>query len=319
MDRAAVATPAAAERRRRPNVHVRPVCATIGGSSLSRSCSSRLPPTPRTSGSTTHASRSPERTGTITQYVDGICRSLGGEVIERVDARRQRRELHRRSSPRRSARDREEHGGRSRAARSACATRRRRQRQRRSAARLARRRRTSSRTSRSRIIRRGDRRAAAFASRSSRDHAKGARLRSESGREAERSVAARSERFRGRGARCARTRSSICSISTPTGMLAGPNVQIVDTDAPSHAARRRRRSRCSSTAASRSSKRSTPTSTSTAAQRYMQSLGYTGARRIVGYSIPVDPHALARRRQFALRRQHHSGPGQALLRRRRNR
>jgi hypothetical protein len=27
-------------------------------------------------------------------------------------------------------------------------------------------------------------------------------------------------------------------------------------------------------------------------QRYMQALGYNGARRIAGYALPVDPHAL---------------------------
>ena len=75
-----------------------------------------------------------------------------------------------------------------------------------------------------------------------------------------------------------------------TGPLAGPNVQIVDTDSP----------------------RTIPADASQPlmfdrsqdqfeevnayfhidrSQRYLQSLGYTGSRRIVGYSIPVDPHA----------------------------
>jgi len=76
-----------------------------------------------------------------------------------------------------------------------------------------------------------------------------------------------------------------------TGMLAGPNVQIVDTDAPN-------------TPHADSSQpllfdRSQPQFEEVnvyfqidRSQRYMQSLGYTGPRRIVGYAIPVDPHAL---------------------------
>ena len=78
----------------------------------------------------------------------------------------------------------------------------------------------------------------------------------------------------------------------PTGMLAGPNVQIVDTDAPStpHA----------DASQPLLFDRSQPQFEEVnvyfqidRSQRYMQSLGYTGARRIVGYAIPVDPHSLS--------------------------
>jgi subtilisin-like proprotein convertase family protein len=78
----------------------------------------------------------------------------------------------------------------------------------------------------------------------------------------------------------------------PTGMLAGPNVQIVDTDAPNtlHA----------DASQSLLFDRSQPQFEEVnvyfhidRSQRYMQSLGYTGARRIVGYAIPVDPHSLS--------------------------
>jgi len=78
----------------------------------------------------------------------------------------------------------------------------------------------------------------------------------------------------------------------PTGMLAGPNVQIIDTDAPTtpHA----------DASQSLLFDRSQPQFEEVnvyfhidRSQRYMQSLGYTGARRIVGYAIPVDPHALS--------------------------
>jgi subtilisin-like proprotein convertase family protein len=78
----------------------------------------------------------------------------------------------------------------------------------------------------------------------------------------------------------------------PSGILAGPNVQIVDTDAPftTHA----------DTAQPLLFDRSQPQFEEVnvyfhidRSQRYMQSLGYTGARRIDGYSIPVDPHALS--------------------------
>ena len=78
----------------------------------------------------------------------------------------------------------------------------------------------------------------------------------------------------------------------PTGMLAGPNVQIVDSDAPTttHA----------DAALPLLFDRSQPQFEEVnvyfhidRSQRYMQSLGYTGARRIDGYAIPVDPHALS--------------------------
>ncbi len=78
----------------------------------------------------------------------------------------------------------------------------------------------------------------------------------------------------------------------PTGMLTGPNVQIVDTDAPStiHA----------DASQSLLFDRSQPQFEEVNAyfhldrsQRYLQSLGYTGSRRIVAYSIPVDPHSLS--------------------------
>ncbi|HEX3577008.1 MAG TPA: proprotein convertase P-domain-containing protein, partial [Thermoanaerobaculia bacterium] len=77
----------------------------------------------------------------------------------------------------------------------------------------------------------------------------------------------------------------------PTGMLTGPNVQIADSDPPStlHA----------DAAQPLLFDRSQPQFEEVnvyfqidRSQRYMQSLGYTGARRIVGYAIPVDPHAL---------------------------
>ncbi len=78
----------------------------------------------------------------------------------------------------------------------------------------------------------------------------------------------------------------------PTGMLIGPNVQIVDTDSPAtpHA----------DAAQPLLFDRSQPQFEEVnvyfhidRGQRYMQSLGYTGARRVVGYSIPVDPHSLS--------------------------
>jgi subtilisin-like proprotein convertase family protein len=78
----------------------------------------------------------------------------------------------------------------------------------------------------------------------------------------------------------------------PTGMLIGPNVQIVDTDSPTtpHA----------DASQPLLFDRSQPQFEEVnvyfhidRSQRYMQSLGYTGARRVVGYSIPVDPHSLS--------------------------
>ncbi|HXH41639.1 MAG TPA: proprotein convertase P-domain-containing protein, partial [Thermoanaerobaculia bacterium] len=77
----------------------------------------------------------------------------------------------------------------------------------------------------------------------------------------------------------------------PTGVLAGPNVRIVDEDAPAtpHA----------DASQPLLFDRSQPQFEEVNAyfhidrsQRYLQSLGYTGARRLVGYAIPVDPHAL---------------------------
>mgnify|MGYP001791550883 CR=1 FL=1 len=78
----------------------------------------------------------------------------------------------------------------------------------------------------------------------------------------------------------------------PTGMLAGPNVQIVDTDAPTtpHA----------DPSQPLLFDRSQPQFEEVnvyfqidRSQRYMQSLGYTGARRVVAYALPVDPHSLS--------------------------
>jgi len=78
----------------------------------------------------------------------------------------------------------------------------------------------------------------------------------------------------------------------PTGMLIGPNVQIVDTDAPStpHA----------DASQPLLFDRSQPQFEEVnvyfqidRSQRYMQSLGYNGVRRIVAYAIPVDPHSLS--------------------------
>ena len=75
-----------------------------------------------------------------------------------------------------------------------------------------------------------------------------------------------------------------------SGPLVGPNVQIVDTDAPftAHA----------DASQSLLFDRSQPQFEEVNAYfhidrslRYLQSLGYTGARRIIGYSLPVDPHA----------------------------
>ena len=90
----------------------------------------------------------------------------------------------------------------------------------------------------------------------------------------------------------------------PTGMLAGPNVQIVDTDAPitPHA----------DASQPLLFDRSQPQFEEVnvyfqidRSQRYMQSLGYTGARRIVGVRDSGRSACAVRRRQFALRRQQH--------------
>ncbi|PYQ48507.1 MAG: hypothetical protein DMF59_15795 [Acidobacteria bacterium] len=75
-----------------------------------------------------------------------------------------------------------------------------------------------------------------------------------------------------------------------SGPLAGPNVQIVDTQLP--------RTAHADASQSLMFDRSQPQFEEVntyfhidRSQRYLQSLGYTGARRIVGYAIPVDPHA----------------------------
>lgn len=78
----------------------------------------------------------------------------------------------------------------------------------------------------------------------------------------------------------------------PAGMLAGPNVQIVDSDTPHtpHA----------DASQSLMFERSQPQFEEVNAyyhidksQRYLQSLGYVGSRQLVAYSIPVDPHAVS--------------------------
>ncbi|HYM60849.1 MAG TPA: proprotein convertase P-domain-containing protein [Thermoanaerobaculia bacterium] len=75
-----------------------------------------------------------------------------------------------------------------------------------------------------------------------------------------------------------------------SGPLAGPNVSITDLEPPTNVP--------ADAAQSLLFDRSQPQFQEVNAyyhldriQRYLQSLGYTGARRIVGYSIPVDPHA----------------------------
>lgn len=76
----------------------------------------------------------------------------------------------------------------------------------------------------------------------------------------------------------------------PSGPLTGPNVQIVDLEAPFTTR--------ADAAGSLDFDRSQPQFEEVNAyfqidrtQRYLQSLGYTGSRRIVAYSIPVDAHA----------------------------
>ncbi len=76
----------------------------------------------------------------------------------------------------------------------------------------------------------------------------------------------------------------------PSGPLTGPNVQIVDLEAPFTP-----RAEASQ---SLDFDRSQPQFEEVnayfqidRAQRYLQSLGYTGARQLVAYSIPVDAHA----------------------------
>ena len=77
----------------------------------------------------------------------------------------------------------------------------------------------------------------------------------------------------------------------PSGMLAGPNVQIVDRQAPftTHA------DASQSLVFDRSQEQFEEVNAYyhiDHSQRYIQSLGFTGARRIVPYAIPVDPHAV---------------------------
>ncbi len=76
----------------------------------------------------------------------------------------------------------------------------------------------------------------------------------------------------------------------PSGPLTGPNVQIVDVEAPFTAR--------ADASQSLDFDRSQPQFEEVnayfqldRAQRYLQSLGYTGSRRLVAYSIPVDAHA----------------------------
>jgi hypothetical protein len=75
-----------------------------------------------------------------------------------------------------------------------------------------------------------------------------------------------------------------------SGPLAGPNVQIVDLQAPQTL----RADASQSLLFDRSHAEFEEVNAYfhiDRSQRYLQSLGYTGSRRIVGYSIPVDPHA----------------------------
>ncbi len=76
----------------------------------------------------------------------------------------------------------------------------------------------------------------------------------------------------------------------PSGLLSGPNVQIVDIEAPFTPR--------ADASQSLDFDRSQPQFEEVnayfqidRAQRYLQSLGYTGARQLVAYSIPVDAHA----------------------------
>ena len=76
-----------------------------------------------------------------------------------------------------------------------------------------------------------------------------------------------------------------------SGPLAGPNVQIVDVQAPTTL----RADASQSLLFDRSQVQFEEVNAYfhiDRSQRYMQSLGYTGNRRIVAYSIPVDPHAV---------------------------
>jgi subtilisin-like proprotein convertase family protein len=78
----------------------------------------------------------------------------------------------------------------------------------------------------------------------------------------------------------------------PSGLLAGPNVKIVDVDAPFTTAH-------ADAAQPLLFERSQPQFEEVNAyflidrtKRYLQSLGYTGSRALVAYPIPVDPHAV---------------------------
>lgn len=76
----------------------------------------------------------------------------------------------------------------------------------------------------------------------------------------------------------------------PSGMLTGPNVHIIDTEAPFtvHA------DASQPLMFDRSQKQFEEVNAYyhlDRSQRYLQSLGFTGTRRIIPYSIPVDPHA----------------------------
>src|SRR2546430_2706207 len=76
----------------------------------------------------------------------------------------------------------------------------------------------------------------------------------------------------------------------PSGPLAGPNVQIVDVQAP----RTLRADAAQSLFFDRSHVEFEEVNAYfhiDRSQRYLQSLGYNGTRSIVGYPIPVDPHA----------------------------
>ncbi|HLJ75057.1 MAG TPA: hypothetical protein VKU62_10755, partial [Thermoanaerobaculia bacterium] len=76
----------------------------------------------------------------------------------------------------------------------------------------------------------------------------------------------------------------------PTGMLAGPNVRIIDTEQPftTHA---------DATQPLMFDRSQQPFEEVNAyyhidrSERYLQSLGFTGSKRIVPYALPVDPHA----------------------------
>jgi subtilisin-like proprotein convertase family protein len=78
----------------------------------------------------------------------------------------------------------------------------------------------------------------------------------------------------------------------PTGMLSGPNVQIIDTDEPTTNHADPSRTPLFFDRGQQEFEEVNAYFHIDRSQRYMQSLGYTGARRIDNYAIPVDPHAL---------------------------